>query len=114
MEFLTEYGLFLAKVITFVVAAVVVVSIIVSATQKERGDHEDDGELQIFKLNEKYRKLRESIQAKLMTEQERKTWSKAKKKEDKAEKKAAKAKKARLVPLKMHQGVSTCWILTAT
>lgn len=93
MEFLTEYGLFLAKVITFVVAAVVVVSIIVSATQKERGDHEDDGELQIFKLNEKYRKLRESIQAKLMTEQERKTWSKAKKKEDKAEKKAAKAKK---------------------
>ncbi|MDN6318674.1 MAG: protease SohB [Marinobacter sp.] len=93
MEFLTEYGLFLAKVITFVVAAAVVVAIIVSATQRDRGDHEDDGELQIFKLNEKYRKLRESIQAKLMTQQERKAWSKAKKKEDKAQKKTAKAKK---------------------
>ena len=93
MEFLTEYGLFLAKVITFVVAAVVVVSIIVSATQKDRDDHEDDGELQILKLNEKYRKLREAIQARLMTEDERKAWSKAKKKEDKAEKKAGKAKK---------------------
>ena len=93
MEFLTEYGLFLAKVITFVVAAVVVVSIIVSATQKDRDDHEDDGELQILKLNEKYRKLREAIQARLMTEGERKAWSKAKKKEDKAEKKAGKAKK---------------------
>jgi len=94
LEFLTEYGLFLAKVITFVVAAVVVVSIIVSVAHKDRGDHEDDGELQIFKLNEKYRKLRETIQARLMTEHERKAWSKAKKKEDKAEKKAGKAKKA--------------------
>lgn len=94
MEFLTEYGLFLAKVITFVVAAVVVVSIIVSVAHKDRGDHEDDGELQIFKINEKYRKLRETIQARLMTEHERKAWSKAKKKEDKAEKKAGKAKKA--------------------
>ncbi|WP_417514837.1 protease SohB [Marinobacter sp.] len=93
MEFLTEYGLFLAKMVTFVIAAIVVVSIIVSATHKERGDHED-GELQIRKLNEKYRKLRESIQARLMSDHERKAWSKAKKKKDKAEKKADKAKKS--------------------
>ena len=93
MEFLTDYGLFLAKVVTFVIAAIVVVSIIVSATRKERNDHEDDGELQIRKLNEKYRKLRESIQARLMSEHERKAWNKAKKKKDKAEKKAGKAKK---------------------
>jgi len=94
LEFLTEYGLFLAKVVTFVIAAVVVVSIIVASTQKDRGDDEDDGELQIRKLNEKYRKLRESIQARLMSEHERKTWSKAKKKKEKAEKKAGKTKKA--------------------
>ncbi|SHK47833.1 inner membrane peptidase. Serine peptidase. MEROPS family S49 [Marinobacter antarcticus] len=93
MEFLTEYGLFLAKVVTFVIAAIVVVSIIVSAIHKEKGDH-DDGELQIRKLNEKYRELRESIQARLMSEHERKAWGKAKKKKDKAEKKADKAKKA--------------------
>ena len=93
MEFLTDYGLFLAKVVTFVMAAIVVVSIIVSATHKERDDDEDDGELQIRKLNEKYRKLRESIQARLMSEHERKAWNKAKKKKDKAEKKAGKAKK---------------------
>ena len=93
MEFLTDYGLFLAKVVTFVIVAIVVVSIIVSATHKERDDDEDDGELQIRKLNEKYRKLRESIQARLMSEHERKAWNKAKKKKDKAEKKAGKAKK---------------------
>ncbi|MBK1871649.1 protease SohB [Marinobacter sp. 1-3A] len=93
MAFLTEYGLFLAKVITFVIAAVVVVSIIVAATQKDKDGEDDDGELQIRKLNEKYRKLRESIQARLMTDQELKAWSKAKKKKEKADKKADKAKK---------------------
>lgn len=47
MEFLTEYGLFLAKIVTFVVAALVVISVIMSAAQKDRGDHEGEGELNI-------------------------------------------------------------------
>lgn len=92
MEFLTEYGLFLAKVVTFVVAALVIISVILSAAQKEREDHEGEGELKIRKLNEKYKKLRETIEARLMDEGERKAFLKARKKEDKAEKKAAKAK----------------------
>ncbi|MGC8118996.1 protease SohB [Marinobacter sp. VGCF2001] len=90
MEFLTEYGLFLAKVATFVVAAIVLVSIIVSATQRERDDHEGEGELKIRKLNDQFRRLKESIQARLMTDQERKAWQKKKKKEAKEEKKVAK------------------------
>lgn len=91
MEFLTEYGLFLAKVATFVVAAVVVISIIVSATHKERDDQDDAGELKIRKLNEKYRELRETIQSRLMSDSERKLFGKARKKAQKAEKKAEKA-----------------------
>ncbi|WP_296931340.1 protease SohB [uncultured Marinobacter sp.] len=93
MEFLTEYGLFLAKIVTFVVAALVVISVIMSAAQKDRGDHEGEGELKIRKLNEKYEKLRETIQSKLMSDQQRKLFQKARKKEQKAEKKAAKGKK---------------------
>lgn len=93
MEFLSEYGLFLAKVVTFVVAALVVISVLMSAAQKERGDHEGEGELKIRKLNEKYEKLRETIQSRLMSDQQRKAFQKARKKEQKAEKKAAKAKK---------------------
>ncbi|WP_449287214.1 protease SohB [Marinobacter sp. PE14] len=93
MEFLTEYGLFLAKIVTFVVAALVVISVIMSAAQKDRGDHEGEGELKIKKLNEKYEKLRESIQSRLMSDQQRKAFQKARKKEEKAEKKAAKARK---------------------
>ncbi|TNE77259.1 MAG: protease SohB [Gammaproteobacteria bacterium] len=92
MEFLSEYGLFLAKVVTFVVAVVVLISVIVSAAQKDRDDHEGDGELKIRKLNEKYQKLREAIQARLMTDSERKAFEKRRKKEQKAEKKASKAK----------------------
>jgi serine protease SohB len=91
LEFLTEYGLFLAKVATFVVAAVVVISIIVSATHKERDDQDDAGELKIRKLNEKYRELRETIQSRLMSDSERKLFGKARKKAQKAEKKAEKA-----------------------
>ncbi|MCK5865225.1 protease SohB [Marinobacter adhaerens] len=93
MEFLTEYGLFLAKIVTFVVAALVVISVIMSAAQKDRGDHEGEGELKIRKLNEKYEKLRETIQSRLMSDHQRKLFQKARKKAQKAEKKAAKAAK---------------------
>lgn len=93
MEFLTEYGLFLAKIVTFVVAALVVISVIMSAAQKDRGDHEGEGELKIRRLNEKHEKLREAIQARLMSGPQRKAFHKARKKLEKAEKKAAKAAK---------------------
>ncbi|HBX39743.1 MAG TPA: protease SohB [Marinobacter adhaerens] len=93
MEFLTEYGLFLAKIVAFVVAALVVISVIMSAAQKDRGDHEGEGELKIRKLNEKYEKLRETIQSRLMSDHQRKVFQKARKKAQKAEKKAAKAAK---------------------
>ena len=93
MEFLTEYGLFLAKIVTFVVAALVVISVIMSAAQKDLGDHEGEGELKIRKLNEKYEKLRETIQSRLMSDHQRKVFQKARKKAQKAEKKAAKAAK---------------------
>lgn len=93
MEFLTEYGLFLAKIVTFVIAAVVVISVVVSAAQKDRSDQDGEGELKIRKLNEKYRKLREAIEARLMSDQQRKVFEKARKKKEKLEKKASKKKK---------------------
>lgn len=93
MEFLTEFGLFIAKTVTLVVALVVIVSVIMSAAQKEKDDHGGDGELRVRKLNEKYRRLRESLQARLRSESERKAFEKARKKAEKAREKAAKAKR---------------------
>lgn len=93
MEFLTEFGLFIAKTVTLVVAFLVIVSVILSAAHKDRGDQDGEGELRVRKLNEKYRKLRESLQAKLRSESERKVFAKIRKKEDKAKQKAEKAKR---------------------
>lgn len=91
MEFLTEFGLFIAKAATIVVALVVVISVVMSAAQKDKGD-DGDGELRVRKLNEKYRKLRESLHARLLSAHEHKAWSKKHKKEEKARAKAEKEK----------------------
>ncbi|KPQ01472.1 protease SohB [Marinobacter sp. HL-58] len=93
MEFLTEFGLFIAKTVTLVVAVLVIISVIMSVAQKDKDDHGGDGELRVRKLNEKYRKLRESLQARLRSDSERKAFEKARKKEEKAREKAAKAKR---------------------
>ncbi|GGY82151.1 protease SohB [Marinobacter zhanjiangensis] len=90
MEFLSDYGLFLAKVVTFVVAAVVVIVMIASAVQRSRGEGDDEGELTVRRLNEKYRKLREAIESRMLSPDQRKVWKKAKQKAEKARKKAAK------------------------
>ncbi len=90
MEFVTEFGLFLAKAVTVVVAIAAIVSVIVASAQKGREDGEDDGELKITRLNEKYRKLKESLEHKLLDEHQRKQQAKEQKKAEKAKKKAAK------------------------
>jgi serine protease SohB len=92
LEFLTEFGLFIAKTVTLVVALIVIVSVITSAAQKERGDSGEDGELRVRKLNDKYRKLREHLQSKLRSDSERKRWQKLLKKEEKAKQKEEKAR----------------------
>jgi len=82
LEFLTEYGLFLAKIVTFVVAALVVVSIVVSASQRMRHG-EDDGEIQVTRFNEKLKDIRESLEGAMMSPGARKNWLKKLKKRDK-------------------------------
>lgn len=92
MEFLTEFGLFVAKAVTLVVALIVVISVILSAAQKEKGADNGDGELRVRKLNDRYRKLRESLETRLLSEHEQKAWAKKHKKEEKARAKADKEK----------------------
>ncbi|RVR73763.1 protease SohB, partial [Citrobacter freundii] len=48
MELLSEYGLFLAKIVTVVVAIAVVVMLIVNATQRKR----QRGELRVINLSD--------------------------------------------------------------
>ena len=53
MEFLLEYGLFLAKSITVVVAFVVIVSAIAVASQRNKKEG-TDGHIEVTTLNHRY------------------------------------------------------------
>ncbi|MEN0038468.1 MAG: protease SohB [Cellvibrio sp.] len=90
MEFLTNYGLFLAKTITFVVAILVVVVVAVSVGGRNKKS--DKGHIEVTKLNEKFDHLRDSLRDAMLDDEEYKEYEKAEKKrlkEEKAQKKKA-------------------------
>lgn len=91
MEFLYEYGLFLAKAITFVVAVGAIIVVIASSAMKQGGKA---GELEITDLSEQYKEVEEDIVHFLLSKEElkdkEKQDKKAAKEQAKADKKAAK------------------------
>lgn len=91
MSFLYEYLLFLAQAITLVAAILIVVSVIAGMGMKQATD--DQGALQITKLNERLRSLRHAMEASLLPADAVK---KAHKREDKEQSKAAKEEAAAL------------------
>lgn len=84
MEFLANYGLFLAKTATFVAAIFIIVSIIASASM--RGKKAERGQIQISKLNEKFKAMKEALQAAVLDEDAHKQLEKDEKKRLKEEK----------------------------
>ena len=92
MEFLIEYGLFLAKAATVVVAVVIIISL--GASQKNKHSA-DKGHLEITPLNQQFDDMSEAMLIATMDESmqkaEEKKLHKAKKKQAKLDKKALKA-----------------------
>ncbi|HID5225841.1 TPA: protease SohB [Enterobacter roggenkampii] len=88
MELLSQYGLFLAKIATVVIAIAVVAVLIVNLTQRKR----QRGELRITRLSEQYKEMQEEMSLALLDSHQQKLWLKAQKKKHKHEAKAAKAK----------------------
>jgi serine protease SohB len=84
LEFLANYGLFLAKTLTFVAAVFIIVSILASASM--RGKKSEKGQIQIGKLNEKFKAMRDVLQAAVLDEEAQKQLEKAEKKRLKEEK----------------------------
>lgn len=101
MEFLFEYGLFFAKVATLLVAFVVVVSVIVGASQKSK-DGQGQGHLEITPLNQQFEDLKDTMLIATTDESlqkaEEKKLNKAKKKQLSDEKKASKKVSESLAP----------------
>lgn len=86
-EFLFSYGLFIAKVVTGLIALVFVVAIIGGAKKKD-----DPAELKVTNLNEKYRALKDRVLQSLMDKKDYKQHLKEVAKQDKQEAKANKGK----------------------
>ena len=96
MEFLTEYGLFLAKTVTWLVALVVVIGIIASAGQKVRQSQR--GHIEVTALNEAHEHHVDTLRAAVLDEDQLKMRHKAEEKQKKQEAKARRKalKEARL------------------
>lgn len=82
MEFLYEYGLFLAKTLTFVIAVIAIVATIAAAAVKQK---HKKGELEITDLSLQFEEIEQEVSHYLLTKDELKE-------KEKADKKAAKVK----------------------
>lgn len=84
MEFLYEYGLFIAKLATVVIAILVVVGFSFAIAQKEKDDRP---KLKVKKINKRFQKYADIINKKVMEKKEYKQFNKQAKKELEARKK---------------------------
>jgi serine protease SohB len=89
LEFLLDYGMFLAKVVTAVVAIMVVAGFIVATAHREKG--RDKGRIQVTRLNERFEDMSHALRVEVVDE---KTLKEEEKKQRKADKQARKAKKS--------------------
>lgn len=90
MDFFLEYGAFLLKTATIVIAIILVIGSLASLKSRPRSDEE--GELHVKKLNDELEDYKQSLEIELLTEAELKLMDKERKKEDKAKAKEEKAK----------------------
>ncbi|MAX97811.1 MAG: protease SohB [Oceanospirillaceae bacterium] len=95
MEFISDYGLFVLKAVTIVVAILVVIGGIVAIGSRNRRSNE--GELNIRKINDDLEDHKEQLEDSVLTRDAIKAKEKEKKKEDKEK---AKAEKKRLKGVK--------------
>lgn len=88
VEFFSEYGLFLAKTVTWVLAIGLVLAMIAAAAQKRRKP--SDGEIEVESLNDHFTELKETLEDHILDEHRLKQIHKAQKKQEKEEAKARK------------------------
>jgi len=90
VEFLLEYGLFLAKTLTLVVALVFVVIVIAANASRQKHDGMHEGNIVVHKLNDEFEKIQDDMKGEIFEEEVLKAEAKADKQQAKAEKKARK------------------------
>lgn len=97
MEFLAEYASFLAKTATLVIAILVVLSAI--AGLRGKGRRKSGGQLQVTRLNDFYKDLRERLESGLLDKAQLKALRKQQAKAEKQQKKGKAEDKSRVFVL---------------
>ncbi len=92
MDFLFEYGIFLAKTVTIVAAIGFLLASLTSATQRMK-KMEKQGYVEVKSLNEKYQDISQVMQAAILSDDDYEAAIKAEKKANKAKLKAEKTRK---------------------
>jgi serine protease SohB len=100
LEFLSEYGLFLAKTATFVIAIFAVLTLITSFAMRNK--KHDKGHLEVTRINEKYEQTRDMLRDAMLDDEALKLQEKAEKKRLKAEK-TEKKKAAKLAAKELEK-----------
>ncbi|MGI1671401.1 MAG: protease SohB [Neptuniibacter sp.] len=88
-EFLSEYGLFVAKSVTIVIAVLAVVVGIIAASARGKKDSRH-GDIQVEHFNDELHEMKEVLEDSILDKDELKAIHKAEKKKEKEEKKARK------------------------
>lgn len=96
MEFLSEYGIFLAKIVTVLIALVILITAIASASGK--GEDSKKAKLSIRKLNDSFEEHKEQIEAEILTKEQLKEREKEEKKLAKEAKKSVSKGATKLKP----------------
>lgn len=86
MEFLSEFGLFLAQTVTILGGIAALILVIAAVSQRHRGD--PDGRIDVQKINEHYRDMGDTLKHALLDPATAKVKEKAERKERKREEKA--------------------------
>ncbi|WP_372861338.1 protease SohB [Spongiibacter sp.] len=100
MDFLFEYGLFLAKAATALIFIILLISTISSISQRSKREGED-GHVEVTRLHERFEDWQDTLNYAVLSEDKYKKLRKDRKKQEKAERKASKggAAKKRLFVL---------------
>lgn len=88
VEFISNYGLFLAKCLTVVASILIVFAVV--AVMGNRGQRKHDGHIEIRNINEEYEDVQDAVKAVVLSEDALKAEEKAHKEKEKQEKKAKK------------------------
>ena len=88
MEFLTQYGLFLAKTVTFVVAILIIIAAIGGLIMRQKSAHEN--KIEVKKLNTHFENMAMAVKSVMLNKHDLKIEQKAEKKRLKLENKKSK------------------------